>query len=381
VDALRGFAALMVLLAHALDMTIKDCYGPDARTYPPVWHFISAVFGHGEFWVWGFFLISGYCIHLSIKRDLARSSFNVARFLLARLTRLYPLYLIGLAIAVFGSGLPGFREESAVPLADAVLYSLTMMQGLLGYFSGFGASWSLTFELIYYFVWPLALSLAGWSWWRALALSLGLSALNTLVFDWIWRSTGSVDHSLPHMLWQVTAFYPLWLAGVAMAELRSQLIPRVTRAWWLAAMPVLFGFLGCLSYVRDNHGRGCFAVLLSYLTVPCFALIILGARHAVGLSSARGRAVCTWLGVLSYPCYILHHPLLHCWDAMMHEYVPVALLSSAAMRSAILLIPILAIVVAIGPPLERITLAWRRRLLSALDSPGGTLSPSNLRAK
>jgi peptidoglycan/LPS O-acetylase OafA/YrhL len=365
VDGLRGFASLMVLLAHVLDISVKDRFGQDPQAFPIAWRWVSAGLGHGELWVWAFFVISGYCIHQSVSRDIRKHRFSFGRFWLARLTRLYPLYLLGLAIAFIGScWLPGYREELMAPLLHSVVYSLTLTQGLLNYFPGFLASWSLTFEMAYYLLWPVALWLVGWSWRRALWLSVAFSVAHTLVCYTHWRSTGSMDQSVAHQLWQITALYPLWLAGAALVEVESRVAERVSRRGWLASWLGLGIAFVVLTVLRDSSARGIYSVLLAYAAVPCFAILIAGAGHARLLNLGRVRRACQWLGVISFPCYILHQPILHCIDPLVRKWGPAWLLESALAMTAALLLPLMVIVLFVGPPLERLTLAWRRNLLA-----------------
>ena len=98
-DALRGLAAFVVLFAHGFELAAGSAFGwhtPNTEG----WRWARAILGNADWCVWGFFVISGICIHRSIARGVASGKFNWWRYGLARVTRLYPLFLIGFALAI-----------------------------------------------------------------------------------------------------------------------------------------------------------------------------------------------------------------------------------------------------------------------------------------
>ena len=83
-DVLRGLAALAVVFNHFgyfLPPAVKN----------PVYQWINP----GDYGVFVFFLISGYIVPASLERKG-----SVRTFWVSRLFRLYPLYLLAVAIAV-----------------------------------------------------------------------------------------------------------------------------------------------------------------------------------------------------------------------------------------------------------------------------------------
>jgi len=99
IDICRGLFAFLVVAAHAVD--ISWSIHPDAPARFPWWlhRFLLYVVAAGVYWVIGFFVISGYCIQLSISRSISGKSFPLARYLAARFTRILPLYYLALAFA------------------------------------------------------------------------------------------------------------------------------------------------------------------------------------------------------------------------------------------------------------------------------------------
>ena len=97
VDALRGAAALAVVLFHtnAIPGVDRRLLFGDA--------FDASVF-FGKFGVWLFFVISGFCIHLQWVRSAVDPSIRPAGFVefwKRRIRRLYPPYLVTLVFYIW----------------------------------------------------------------------------------------------------------------------------------------------------------------------------------------------------------------------------------------------------------------------------------------
>src|SRR5215217_6024249 len=98
IDALRGVAALGVVLYHAVDQS-KDVPSTSLFQYPlRVIQFASSL---GYIGVFLFFVISGFCIHLQWARAKAAGMEPEVRFgpfWKRRIRRLYPPYIITLLL-------------------------------------------------------------------------------------------------------------------------------------------------------------------------------------------------------------------------------------------------------------------------------------------
>lgn len=130
IEWVRGIAALVVVLSHFLDGVV------------PAFHdFSREVFDPGRAGVVAFFLVSGFVIPLSYRRQ----STNV--FIVRRLTRLYPIYWIVLVVTALLSA----RADWTSPAWwGELLLNATMLQQLF-MASMITVAWTLTIEIIYYF--------------------------------------------------------------------------------------------------------------------------------------------------------------------------------------------------------------------------------------
>ncbi len=135
-EGLRGLAALWVAYSHIFfyEKMLDPAYHP---TFPLGFFFNAA---HGGILI--FFTLSGYVIGITNQLPFSRS--NAIRYLLRRFIRLYPIYLVAIALGVL-----------AVPTATwkTVLGNLFFLQaGVSALLPGNGVLWTLHYEVVYYII-------------------------------------------------------------------------------------------------------------------------------------------------------------------------------------------------------------------------------------
>lgn len=129
-DALRGIAALLVVMQHAVALTLDH-----TDLYRPLFHSIEL----GRFGVLLFFLISGFVIPPSLARA------GLARFAVNRAFRLLPALWLSVACA---ATILTLRGDPFTPLD--VIANMTMLAHFLTGKLLFGCYWSLSYELVFY---------------------------------------------------------------------------------------------------------------------------------------------------------------------------------------------------------------------------------------
>ncbi|HET6529849.1 MAG TPA: acyltransferase [Actinoplanes sp.] len=152
-DALRGFAALVVVLFHLSPSMI----GPDAHLA------VFRVIDLGKYGVLLFFLVSGYVIPMSLERHG-----SLRRFWIGRLFRIYPAYLTAIALVVVTTAaVPAVLRRETV---SSLLAHATMLSDPLGLRGAVRPFWTLSYEMVFYLV------VAGLFAWRLHRLSALWSA-------------------------------------------------------------------------------------------------------------------------------------------------------------------------------------------------------------
>lgn len=265
-DALRGIAALLVVLFH-YTTHYDNVYGHSA----PLW--VQVPFG--KYGVQLFFAVSGFVILMSLERiERARD------FLLGRLARLYPTYWTGLALtftAVTVFGLPSREVSTATALVN-----LTMFQEYFRVQHVDGVYWTLTVELSFYALVLILLSARVLG--RIIPIFIALVALQTLaelVLQAMGMPTAARFAGRPHLQFfaiGVLAFK--WSRGEV--SLRSAL---------------------ALAGVGLAH-----ELLLGSTTTLIVFGVVLGIASALAAGALRWL---TWrlllfLGFISYPLYLVH---------------------------------------------------------------------------
>lgn len=344
VDLMRGLLAVMVLASHVIEssrLIITDA------SVPP---WLEAVFENGGFWVNGFFVLSGFCIHQAIL-NLRRTGGNFGMsYFLARVTRLYPLYLVALALGIMVSGWPGIRP---------FLSHLLMLQGITGVMPVIKPAWSLTYEAAYYVAWPLVLAGCCWRPGRAFGVSLvGTLLLAGALFVAWKRFFGGDVHSPALPMALITTQFPLWLGGALLAQSWEAWAPRA-RPWLLPVS--VFWIIGAYVahvWLLAHHVPVSVLVLLGWLVLPGWLGLVLGSTRWQCLLALK--PVSGWLGMLSYPLYILHQPLLDAVVAAVHAG---GIRLGIAKACFILGGFVMACMVVVGVPLEAWFLTWRTGLL------------------
>ena len=151
VDGLRGMASLSIVLFHCFYgamVLLKDFdrISAFAAQLPPWLGFLA----NADKAVDVFFMISAYLLGGALMRETERSGTIAARdFYIRRLFRIYPLFLLGLAIYALGN--PGLAARNLV--YNLLFIDNFQMKNIIP------VGWSLSIEMQFYLVLPL---LMGW---------------------------------------------------------------------------------------------------------------------------------------------------------------------------------------------------------------------------
>lgn len=150
IDALRGIAAMSVVLFHAVEGHHVDS--------TPAW--LRSIIGHGHLGVAIFFVLSGFVIAYSL-RDKEMTYAGVGRFMLRRSIRLDPPYWLAIGFAIAFSALAGTYVRDRAPetfTAAQVIAHVFYVQEILGYKNIVWAFWTLAYEVQFYLVFALILA-------------------------------------------------------------------------------------------------------------------------------------------------------------------------------------------------------------------------------
>lgn len=289
IDGLRAIAVLSVVVFHAFPGWLPGGFvGVDI-----------------------FFVISGYLISKHILDELSSSSFSIKTFYARRVRRIFPaLILVLLTCLLFGWVIltPAEYEKLGRHVFAGALFLANILSWReAGYFDAAADTkpllhlWSLGIEEQFYIVWPLMLALA-WRFRRGLAWVFpGVIVLSLVYSLFLVQRDAVADFYSP-----VTRFWELAL-GAALAHPGVRQFatgPRLRQA--LSAAGLLLILLALV--IIDSHDPfpGAWALLP---TLGAALLIHAGAQGGVNRQILSLRPM-VWVGLISYPLYLWHWPLL-----------------------------------------------------------------------
>ncbi len=162
-DSCRGLAALIVVFHHIYTRFQHLFIGKGPSWFQYLLRFISDL---NEQAVLFFFFLSGFSICLSVKNGLPVYKSNFNEYVYRRLKRILPLYYFSLVFTFFCGSVTSdvFINDdfSLKNLAGNILFLQSSKSYNGNWFAPYGDNgplWSLSFEMFYYFLLPVFLSL------------------------------------------------------------------------------------------------------------------------------------------------------------------------------------------------------------------------------
>lgn len=310
-DSIRALAAFVVLLGHTYQTLLLPTLN--------VW--FTAIVLLSQFAVMAFFVLSGFLIGKSVCNNISKNShFDVGRYLLDRVLRLYPplvaalILMVGLAWLasfLFPSGSNSFLQlEGASFIRSEFVVSLRDIWGALTFLNGFKVEnpsansplWSLSIEAWYYVI-AAAIVL----WGRRKMLSVLLISVAVFV---------SYGNTLFYML------APVWFAGFGLAFIHQRNPMMKGKVFWVAFIVMSFIAVASIAYALYPHPWGNeivyaklnFFRLSSGLWFACFLALLLGGILSFPKSLHRHASY-------SYTLYVVHFPIMLFALGMSQSYI------------------------------------------------------------
>lgn len=288
IDGLRAVAVISVVLFHAFPSLLAGGFvGVDI-----------------------FFVISGFLISSILIKELQVEKFSIANFYSRRVARIFPaLITVMIACLLFGwFALLGdeYKLLAKHSIAGAGFVSNLVLWSETSYFDVTADTkpllhlWSLGVEEQFYFVWPLLL-LAIWRLRLHLPTAIGLLIAVSLVLN----ICQSVNNPTADFYSPQTRFWEL-LAGALLSCLAERCSPSARLANVMSLAGAALIVLGLLTITSDHAFPG----ELALIPVCGAALLIsAGARGVVNRTLLSNRLM-VLVGLISYPLYLWHWPLL-----------------------------------------------------------------------
>jgi peptidoglycan/LPS O-acetylase OafA/YrhL len=280
-----------------------------------VFHLFPEIFPGGFIGVDIFFVVSGYLISLIIFKQLRDKNFSLTNFYKNRILRIFPaliLILISSWVVAWFTLLPEeFKQLGKHILGGTGFIANFMLWGESGYFDSAAEVkpllhlWSLGIEEQFYLFWPVFLI---FFWKRKISIKNTLCVLISLSFllnaATIQRDPVGVFYSPLSRCWEL--FLGALVAWTVLQENASYTIflqKKRNQIAMLGLILILSGFV-CISTKSIFPG---FWALLPVLGT-CF--LILASSRAWLNENFLSQRLLVWFGLISYPLYLWHWPLM-----------------------------------------------------------------------
>src|SRR6202011_5046855 len=287
IDGLRAIAVMLVVIFHAFPEAMPGGFiGVDI-----------------------FFVISGFLITGIIVRELDQQRFSLLTFYNRRIRRIFPALIVVLGATLVLGWLwmlpAAYAQLSADVVASAAFSANFALLWQSGYFDVESAKkpllhlWSLGIEEQFYLFWPLVLLLAARLRLSILAAAAVIGLASFVLNVAMIGSDPVATFYLPFTrAWEL-------LAGAALACSWSRLSQTGAANNWRAGIGLLLIALAAAALDTKSAFPGWWAILpvagaALLLSTPAawWCRIVLASRPLV------------WIGLISYPLYLWHWPLL-----------------------------------------------------------------------
>lgn len=289
VDGLRAMAVGLVIANHAFE---RFCPG-------------------GYVGVDGFFVISGFLITGILVHETSTGTFSLTGFYARRVRRIFPaLVLVLAAVSILGwlHMVPNELLSLGRNVFASALFSANLMLlSEVDYFDLAARSkplvhlWSLGVEEQFYLLWPLLLS--GLAAWRLSARTaiVALSVLSLALSIYLTKTHPAAAFYLP-----LTRTWELG-AGACLVLFRTEisaLLKSTTRREWAGNLGIAMIAIAAFLFTSKTPFPGAAAIL------PVLGAALFISAAGSFSNGLLGTKVFVLIGLISYPLYLWHWPVL-----------------------------------------------------------------------
>ena len=259
-----------------------------------------------------FFVISGYLITGLILRDLRDQRFSLRQFYARRVRRIFPALSLVLGFALLAGWIClnfiEYKQLAKHSGSSAIFLTNFMLLRESGYFDNAADTkpllhlWSLAIEEQFYMAWPLLLLLFKRipRWSLPLLVSLMLTSVGYSLWL-VFKGELARDFYSPlSRSWEL-----LMGASLAIALMNN---PRLARAWRHPAGWWGLGLVLGSAFFFDKEMA--FPGYWAFIPVTGTALVLLAGMNSSLNSSWLASRPLVAIGLISYPLYLWHWPLL-----------------------------------------------------------------------
>ncbi|MEE4694101.1 acyltransferase family protein [Pseudomonas alliivorans] len=295
IDGLRAFAVMIVVLFHAFaDYLPGGFIGVDV-----------------------FFVISGFLISSIIFKNLDRGTFSFVDFYVRRIKRILPVLILVLTACYVYGWFKMFPAEFMALgkhiAAGAVFGSNFALWHEAGYFDAASTTkpllhlWSLAIEEQFYLVWPILAIIAfrfrASFFWINVAIVLASFGIGIYLID---QDRTAAFYSPASRFWEIGVGSLIAWVTFKHAKTYRAFADRLRLDNVLSIAGSAFLLFALFYFDEGLSFPGYWAVI----PAAGAAMVILAGPQALVNRMVLGSRLAVWVGLISYPIYLWHWPLL-----------------------------------------------------------------------
>lgn len=289
IDGLRAVAIISVVIFHAFpDLLMGGFIGVDI-----------------------FFVISGFLISSIIFSSLERQRFSIVEFYVRRIRRIFPALLLVMLACIILGWFVLFADEymhlGRHLTAGVEFISNFVLWRESGYFDSRALTkpllhlWSLAIEEQFYVFWPLLLAFVWKRNFGFLKVTFAIAILSFFANIYLIGSHPVAAYFLP-----VSRFWELMLGGVLahMQLHHPEMLKKHSNCQSILGFSLILIGLFTINELREFPGW--------WALLPTFgSIFVISAGPEAWLNKKLlSNATMVWLGLVSYPLYLWHWPIL-----------------------------------------------------------------------
>ncbi|MCF5857842.1 acyltransferase family protein [Aeromonas veronii] len=293
--SLRFFAALGVFFHH-LDFL-------NSSSLSPIKNLVKYSF-NGYVGVSFFYILSGFIISYSFKRHQENGVFGYSDFMVFRISRLFPVHVLGLLVFIFCFGIYLHFDEINIP---SLLSNTFLIHAFIPhkeyYFSFNSVSWSISCELFFYVAFCFLVRL------KSKHLLALLSVILTCIIYSIIIPPAELSQ---HWLFYINPVFrlPDFIIGMLLCRvyLATSFSPSTTIGNIMELTSI--ALLGITVYISSNFISD-MNLRFDLLFIPAMASIVMAFSYNSGLlSKILSHPFMMLLGEASFSFYMIHWIIL-----------------------------------------------------------------------
>ena len=301
ITGLRAFTATNIVFFHFWN---PKWFGP-----------LSPLMDNGYVGVNFFFLLSGFILAYNYAERQATGQFSSVQFWRTRVSRLYPVYLLGLLISIPILEIE-WRVRTHANFFLGISLTAIMQQGWSPKLATFWntPAWTLACEVTFYMLFPLLLAIKWPRTVRNLLLVLLVlwlaSMVLPLIYMWLRPDGAAPITRMSNSYWlravKLTPLphLPTFMFGIALSHFNDRMKFSNRTRFWLA----LAGVAALLTVLMQGSKMP-YLLMHNGLISPIFAVTLLGLAGRHPITRALGLPLLVAIGEASYCLYIMHFNL------------------------------------------------------------------------